>query len=124
MESGVAVAQKVSVQLVDDLDGSEAEATVEFGLDGVSYTIDLSAENSTELRDALALYVDNARRTGGRRRPAGAPTKPSKARQVPATPVEREQKQAIRAWARKKGWAIADRGRIPADVMDAYNSAH
>ena len=31
------MAQKVLVSLVDDLDGSEAEETVEFGLDGVSY---------------------------------------------------------------------------------------
>lgn len=120
----LAVAQKVSVQLVDDLDGSEAEATVEFGLDGASYAIDLSAENSAELRDALALYVDNARRTGGRRRPLSTATKPSKARPVLATPVKREQKQAIRAWARKQGWAVADRGRIPGEVMDAYNNAH
>lgn len=118
------MAQKVNVQLVDDLDGSEAEATVEFGLDGVAYAIDLSTENSAELRDALAPFVDNARRSGGRKRPVSVATKTRTAPQKPTSPVEREQKQAIREWARKKGWAVADRGRIPAEVMDAYNNAH
>jgi hypothetical protein len=51
------MAQKVNVQLVDDLDGSTAESTVEFGLDGVHYAIDLSADNAAQLRDAVATYI-------------------------------------------------------------------
>ena len=65
------MAQKVSVELVDDVDGSVAESTVEFGLDGVNYAIDLSTDNAAELRDSLASYLANARRTGGRKRRGG-----------------------------------------------------
>lgn len=119
------MAQKVNVQLVDDIDGSEADSTVEFGLDGANYEIDLSADHSDELREALAPFVDNARRTGGRKRATRvAGEKATTARQAPAAPVEREQKQAIREWARKQGWQVADRGRIPGDILDAYSKAH
>lgn len=112
------MAQKVLVSLVDDLDGSEAEETVEFGLDGVSYEIDLSAENAEELRDALAQYVEHARRAGGRKR-----TGPRSAAKAPgrSAAVDREQNQAIRAWARKNGYEVSDRGRIPSEVVEAYH---
>lgn len=111
------MAQKVLVSLVDDLDGSDADETIEFGLDGVSYEIDLSAENAEELRDALAQYVEHARRSGGRKRSS------SRAAKAPArsAAVDREQNQAIRAWARKNGFEVSDRGRIPSEVVDAYH---
>lgn len=116
------MAQKVLVSLVDDLDGSEAEETVEFGLDGVAYQIDLSSENAEELRDALAQYVEHARRAGGRKRAATLrpPSVGGKAPSRPAT-VDREQNQAIRQWARKAGYAVSDRGRIPSEVVEAYH---
>lgn len=112
------MAQKVMVTLVDDLDGSTAEETVEFGLDGASYQIDLSADNAGRLRQALADYVDHARRSGGRKRtagraPAGRPPRTASA--------DREQNQAIRDWARKQGLKVSDRGRIPTEVLDAYH---
>jgi len=56
------MAQKHIVQLIDDLDQGAAAETVSFGLDGSSYEIDLSAKNAAKLRDALAVYVANARR--------------------------------------------------------------
>jgi len=59
------VAQKIQVLLVDDLDGSEADGTVRFGLDGAEYEIDLNAEHARALRDALSRYVQAARRAGG-----------------------------------------------------------
>ncbi|MBO0851506.1 MAG: Lsr2 family protein, partial [Pseudonocardia sp.] len=65
------MAQKVTVSLIDDLDGNKADETVEFGLDGKSYEIDLSSGNAGKLRDALADYVAAARRPGGRRRSGG-----------------------------------------------------
>jgi Lsr2 len=112
------VAQKVMVTLVDDLDGSEAGETVEFGLDGAFYEIDLSEDNAERLRDALAEYVEHARRAGGRKRssargPGRAPRTAS---------ADREQNQAIREWARKQGMNVSDRGRIPKEVTDAYNA--
>ena len=107
------MAQQVTVSLVDDLSGSQADETVSFGLDGKSYEIDLSSKNADKLRGALADYVAAARRPGGGRKAAAA----SVARR-PA--VDREQNQAIREWARGKGMKVNDRGRIPSEVVEAY----
>jgi len=113
------VAQKVMVTLVDDLDGSEAEETVEFGLDGAFYEIDLSEDNAERLRDALAEYVEHARRAGGRKRAAA---RAGVGRPPRTASADREQNQAIREWARKQGMNVSDRGRIPKEVTDAYNA--
>jgi hypothetical protein len=112
------VAQKVTVSLIDDLDGDKADETVEFGIDGKSYEIDLSSSNADKLRDALASYVAAARRPGGRRRSGGGAAASAAARRPS---VDREQNQAIRDWARKRGMKVSDRGRIPADVLEAYH---
>ena len=114
------MAQKVTVSLIDDLDGDKADETVEFGLDGKSYEIDLSTSNADKLRDTLASYVAAARRPGGRRRSGGgAAAAATAAARRPS--VDREQNQAIRDWARKRGMKVSDRGRIPADVLEAYH---
>ncbi|WP_028925467.1 histone-like nucleoid-structuring protein Lsr2 [Pseudonocardia acaciae] len=113
------MAQKVTVSLIDDLDGDKADETVEFGLDGKSYEIDLSSGNAGKLRDALADYVAAARKPGGRRRSGGATAAAAAATRRPS--VDREQNQAIRDWARKRGMKVSDRGRIPADVLEAYH---
>ena len=113
------MAQKVTVSLIDDLDGDKADETVEFALDGKSYEIDLSTSNADKLRDALASYVAAARRPGGRRRSGAANSAAAAASRRPS--VDREQNQAIRDWARKRGMKVSDRGRIPADVLDAYH---
>lgn len=113
------MAQKVTVSLVDDLDGGTAEETVGFGLDGKSYEIDLSAANASKLRDALAGFVAAARRAGsgrGGRRSAGAGSSGSRAA------GDREQSRAIREWAREQGMEVSERGRIPSDVLQAYHS--
>ncbi|GEL25793.1 Lsr2 family protein [Pseudonocardia sulfidoxydans NBRC 16205] len=111
-----AVAQIREIRLIDDLDGKAADETVEFGIDGKTYEIDLSESNAGKLRDALASYVAAARRAGGRRR-AAAGSAPANRRQS----VDREQNQAIRDWARKRGMKVSDRGRIPAEVLEAYH---
>ncbi|KFZ80838.1 hypothetical protein ED92_10960 [Amycolatopsis sp. MJM2582] len=117
------MAQKVSVSLVDDIDGTEAEETVEFGLDGVSYHIDLSEENAEELRDIFEQYVEHGRRAGGRKRKAVAAPAVAALSVVSKAPTaaDREQNQAIRAWARKNGYEVSDRGRIPSEVVEAYH---
>src|SRR6185312_2381694 len=62
-KNGTVMAQKIQTLFVDDLDGSEAEGTVRFGLDGTEYEIDLNARHAKELRNALARYAAAARRT-------------------------------------------------------------
>jgi hypothetical protein len=117
------MAQKVTVTLVDDLDGGTAEDTVEFGIDGVTYEIDLSASNAAKLRDSLADYVSHARKAGGggRRKAAGPARRASSGGRAS---VDREQNAAIREWARKNGFNVSDRGRIPAEVLDAYHKGN
>jgi hypothetical protein len=120
-----AVAQIREVRLVDDLDGEDADETVEFGIDGKNYEIDLSKENAGRLRETLADFVSAARRAGGRRRggsaSTGSPTGGAGSAPRGRTTIDREQNQAIRDWARKRGMKVSDRGRIPAEVLEAYH---
>jgi hypothetical protein len=109
------MAKQTTVTLIDDLDGSEAEEQVEFAVDGRTYEIDLSAANSARLRDLLAPFVTAARRTGGRRSPAAGASRSTS---------DREQNQAIREWAQQNGFTVSDRGRLPANVIEAYQKAH
>ena len=105
------MAQKVHIVLIDDIDQTDAEETVTFGLDGKEYAIDLNGKNARSLRDALAPYVAHARPVSGRRRTA------SKAAGG-AAPSE------IRAWARENGFDVPERGRVAAEVREAYAAAH
>lgn len=112
------MAQKVHVEMVDDLDGSEATQTVPFSLDGILYEIDLSDVNAAHLRDELAKYVASGTRTGGRK--LRLATGQSAAAPVAAT---REKNQEIRGWAQDNGYAVSDRGRLSAEVVEAYEAA-
>ena len=115
------MAKQTTVTLIDDIDGSEADESVEFAIDGKSYEIDLSAANSARLRDALAPFVSAARRTGAARRSSGGSASSSgTSRQS----TDRELNQAIREWAQKEGMKISERGRIPSNVLEAYHAAH
>jgi len=118
-QEGTDVAKKVV--LVDDLDGGDADETVAFGLDGENYEIDLSRKNATALRQALADYVSAARSAERAPAPAAAPPSSNGSR-TPYAPIDREQAAAIRTWARKKGHDVSDRGRIPARLVELYNT--
>ena len=106
--------QRVVTELVDDFDGSEADETVSFAMDGVSYEIDLSSKNAEALRKAVAKYVEHARRTGGRR----STGRRAKSSNGDATPAE------IREWAEANGYEVSERGRVPAEIREAYALAH
>ncbi|CAA9338463.1 MAG: Histone protein Lsr2 [uncultured Nocardioidaceae bacterium] len=111
--------------LVDDLDGNDATETVGFALDGVEYEIDLSEENAAKLRDSLAVYVGHARRTGGRRRSSSSQgeTKSSRSRNGSSS-SDGPSASEIREWARANGHTVPDRGRVSAEVREAYAAAH
>src|SRR5215216_7524638 len=105
------MAQVSRVRLVDDIDGSEADESVEFTLDGMSLEIDLSKDNAAKLRDILAPYVAAGRR--GDRRPA---RRQQRVERVPAAPAApRESTGPIREWAAANGFTVSDRGRISAE---------
>jgi hypothetical protein len=114
------MAKQVITLLTDDLDGSQADRTIEFGLDGVAYTIDLSDKNAGKLRKALDPYLAVATRAGRRTaEPRGATRRTSAA--APAR-VGREQNQAIREWATKNGFEVSERGRIPTSIVEAFHN--
>ena len=112
------MAQRVQIVLEDDLDGGVAAETVAFGLDGVSYEIDLSDKNAGKLRDEFASWIGHARRSGGRRTTGRRPTGSS------SSPSSRRDLSAVRAWARSNGHQVSDRGRVSAAVQEAYDKAH
>lgn len=112
------MAQKVEVQLIDDLEGGPADETVEFGLGGKRYEIDLKTDNVKKLYAFLDDYVGAARKASNSR------TKTRTGTATAATPADRDRNQAIREWARGQGHDVADRGRIPSEVVDAYDTAH
>ena len=109
------MAQKVQTLFIDDLDGSEAEGTVRFGLDGTEYEIDLNAKHAQQLRDALARYVAAARRTG-------ASTKQSVRSRRKATSSAVNTTE-VREWAKTQGIDVKDRGRIPAELVVKFKAA-
>lgn len=106
------MAQRINVILVDDLNGKDADETVTFGLDGVDYEIDLAEANAADLRAALATYISAGRKVGGKRR---------KAKSAAASGTSAAD---IRQWARDNGWDVPDRGRVAAEVREAYTAAH
>ncbi|APX34581.1 hypothetical protein BH708_02295 [Brachybacterium sp. P6-10-X1] len=102
------MARKTKITLVDDTDGSDANSAVTFALDGVRYEIDLNDENASEMRSDFSKWTSPARRVGGRaKRGTG----------------KRNETKLIRDWAAQNGYAISDRGRIPATVREAYAKA-
>jgi hypothetical protein len=122
-ESRGKMAKQVITSLIDDIDGKPADQSIEFALDGVSYTIDLSDKNADKLRAALHPYIDagtRSGRVGGSNRPVGR----TAGRGASPTRTNRDQTAAIRDWAAKHGHQVSHRGRIPAKVVQAYEAAH
>lgn len=102
--------QRIMVILEDDLDGSKATETVQFGLDGVAYEVDVNDEHAARLRDVLAPWVRAARRVSGRK-------------QQTRTSTRREDLNEIRVWARENGYEVSDRGRVAQTIVRAYDTA-
>ena len=107
------MAQRIQTLLIDDLDGGEAADTVRFGLDGVEYEIDLSAAHNDELRKTLQHYLAHARRTGGTAKSAARGRRGNAAVDT----------AKVREWAKEQGIEVKDRGRVPADVVEQYQTA-
>jgi nucleoid-associated protein Lsr2 len=113
------MAKQIVTLLTDDIDGSEADRSVELGLDGVNYTIDLSEKNSGKLRKALDPYLAVASRVGrstASGRIAGRAAAPAR------STANRDQNQTIREWATKNGYEVSERGRIPSSIVEAFHS--
>ncbi|MFC7789118.1 histone-like nucleoid-structuring protein Lsr2 [Microbacterium sp. MAHUQ-60] len=114
------MARRIVHQLVDDIDGTLLEAgegeTVHFSLNGTAYEIDLTNSHAEELRAALAPYIEAGRRASAGGTRAAAPRR--------ARAPRNSEVGEIREWAKSQGLKVSERGRISADVMDAYRAAH
>jgi hypothetical protein len=109
------VAQKIQTLFIDDIDGSAAEGTVRFALDGTDYEIDLNAQHAESLRKALAKYVEAARRSSG---PARRPIRSG--RRSSASGLNTTE---VREWAKAQGIEVKDRGRVPAELVVRFRAA-
>lgn len=118
------MAQRVQVQLIDDIDGGTAEETVAFALDGTGYEIDLSSGNADALRGVLQVWVSGARRVAGAKGHQENPGSRPAARPGRALTGAAEQNAAVRDWARARDMPVRARGRIPASVTEAYHQAN
>jgi hypothetical protein len=111
------MAQKVETVFIDDLDGTDAESTVRFGLDGSEYEIDLSTAHASELRNALERYIDAGRKLNGSARRAGR----GNARKAPSSGPNPSE---VREWAKSQGIEVKDRGRVPAELIVKFKAAN
>jgi hypothetical protein len=109
------MAQVTKVRLVDDLDGSEADESISFTIDGKALEIDLSNENAEKLRGIFAPYIAAARRGDGQ--PARPQPRMSTAPTAPG-----EASGPILEWAVANGFTVSARGRISAEAMQAYKN--
>src|SRR5262249_48950043 len=112
------MARQVIHELIDDLDGSPAQETVQFGFKGKIFEIDLNERNAGALTDCFGEYADRAREIG---RLPSAPRSSRVQRTVKSTPPV--DTAAVRAWAMERGVPVSDRGRLPASVIEAYEDA-
>lgn len=104
------VARKTVVEWIDDIDGTAAAETVTFAIDGSHYEIDLSEKNAAKLRKVMSAWIEASRKSG-HRRPRGGQAK-----------VDPAESTKARKWAAENGFDVGPRGRLRAEILDAYRS--
>jgi hypothetical protein len=110
------MAQRTLVTLIDDIDGGEADETIEFSFRGQTYEIDLAKDHIEDMAEFLGPYIEAGRKVSG-----GVARRGFK----PARSAGRKGELAeIRQWAKDQGYAISERGRIAQTIVDAYHAAH
>ncbi len=112
----------------DDLDGTIDDVEpVDLGYDGQVYVLHLGTQNRERLADIMKEWIGNRQP----RRPMGtvsdqapeAQPKP-KARPKSKTRTAAEKTASIRAWAAANGFELKGLGRVPGEVVRAYNLAN
>jgi len=123
------MAKEVFTRLIDDITKEPVPEgqgeSVQFSLDGRTYELDLNDKNAKKFHDTMQFYVDHSVEVEdapsapgrvGRPRASTAATK--------STKRDPSQLQAIRDWANSNGYTVAPRGRIKAEIEEAYNNAN
>ncbi len=102
------MARRAITQFYDDLDNTLLEQdnleVVRFSFGGKNYLLDLSRDNAAKFREMMQPYVDAARI-------------------APETDRSRINQRDVREWARTQGIPVAKRGKIAAEVIEAYTEA-
>lgn len=110
--------QKVVTLYTDDLTGEESHEidTYTLLLNGVGVEIDLTPDSHDKLLEALAPFLNatGARRVRGGQKGQGRAKRGA---------VGNEDTARIRAWAKENGFEVNDRGRVPANIREAYEKA-
>jgi hypothetical protein len=110
------MARKIETVLIDDIDGSRADTTIQFGLNGAEYEIDLSATHAEELRKTVSRYLEVGRKaSGSARRASQGPARRSSGSGLNSS--------EIRDWAKSQGMDVKDRGRIPSELLVKFKAA-
>lgn len=109
-----------TTELIDDITGVPADTTIPFSVNGKDYIIDLSEANAAAFNEALAPYIEHARRAPANKRSNARKSRSSSA----AARAKREKTAQIRAWATANGHTIAKRGQLSQDIVAAYEAAH
>lgn len=117
------MAQRVNIIVESDLSGEAGASTLSFGLDGSTYEIDLTADEAADFRETLSKYLAVARKVKGGRVTRRTSTAPNAATGNAERPVGIPPAK-VRKWAKDNGYDLPSRGRIPAEVMEAYNAAN
>jgi hypothetical protein len=99
--------------MTDDIDGSEAETTIKFGLSGTEYEIDLNGKNAERFQQAVQKYIEAGRKAGGTSRRTVRSTRSNGG----PSPSE------VREWAKSQGIAVKDRGRVPDELVVKFKAA-
>ena len=120
-KNGSYMAQRTQVILEDDIDGGPADETVTFALQGAQYEIDLNVKNALKLIKALEPFTTAARKTGGRRSGSGSARTTGGA--ATRGGADKAQLSQMRDWGKANGYKVSDRGRVSADLQEAYHKA-
>jgi hypothetical protein len=109
----VSVKRTITEFYTDDLTGEAHDSvrSIRFSLNDANYEIDLTEENAAALGDVLQPFMMRAR--------VLRPTRSGKGK-VRNT-RNRNESGLIREWARSNSYDIAERGRIPREILEAYD---
>jgi Lsr2 len=122
------VAERIIRRIVDDLDQTELAdgdgERIEFGFRGVAYHLDLSKSNATKFEKALAPYIKAATEAAAVETETRPRKKASTRRGRGGKRSAKQDTAAIRAWANDNGYAVSQRGRIPGEVVEAFQAAN
>lgn len=115
---------KKTIQIItSDLSGEELEPgqgeTIAFSINGVDYSIDLTDAEAEAFRSTFEKYTLVAEKRSSRVSSASPSTrKPS------GSGRSSEELAHIRAWANDNGYQVSERGRIKAEIIDAFDRAN